>query len=334
MLHIPIAEIIKKISDEAKLPEAKVKELIKRKTESHEGLVSEEGAAYIVAHDLNVELFKVPTESDARIDITDLVVGMRTFEVVGKVTSVLPIREFKKQGKMSQVGNFNLADESGVTRIVLWDQKANIIKEGKLKQGQIVKVKNGNIKTSNYSPSGKEVHLTIRSQLILDVDEKINVKIPEAEGQQQVISTTLDKIQANQRIKTRGTIVRVFPPAFYDCCPQCRRKVFDGKCNEHGDVESEPATVLSIVVDDGTSAIRCTAFRQEAEKLSGMSGKEAKEKSENPVLIQEELDKTLLGEIIELEGYVRENKQFDRTEITINSTNAANPIEIAKELMK
>ena len=52
MLHMQISEIIEKISAESKLSEKEIKELIKRKCDSHKGLVSEEGAAYIIAHDL------------------------------------------------------------------------------------------------------------------------------------------------------------------------------------------------------------------------------------------------------------------------------------------
>ena len=337
MLHMPIDEIIKKISDGANLPADKIRELIKTKCDAHDGLVSEEGAAHIVAHDLNVELFKMPDESGSRVTIKDLVIGMRNFELVGKVSQVFPIREFQKQGKTSQVGNFNLMDESGTTRIVLWDQKANIIKEGALKENQIVKIKNGNIKSSNFSPNGKELHLTIRSQLILDVDEEVNVTIPTVAASSgaaaPAIATTLDKIQANQKIKSRGTIVKIYPPAFYDACPQCNRKVFDGKCKDHGEVKHTPAMVLSLIIDDGKGAIRCTAFSNVAEKIAGLTGVEAKEKSDNIVVFQEELDSKLLGIIVSFEGSVRDNKQFDRIEITINSMDLnLNPIIIAKQL--
>jgi replication factor A1 len=338
MLHMPIDEIVKKISDGSKQPEDKIRELIKAKCDAHQGLVSEEGAAHIVAHDLNVELFKMPDESGSRVEVKDLVIGMRTFEIVGKVMRVFPIREFQKQGKQSQVGNFNIADASGTTRIVLWDQKANVIKEGKLTQGQVVKVKNGNIKSSDFSPNGKEIHLNIRSQLILDVDEDVNVATPEpgSDGATSaVVATTLDKLDANQKISSIGTIVKIYPPAFYDACPQCNRKVFDGKCKDHGEVEHKPAMVLSLIIDDGKGAIRCTAFSNIAEKIAGLTGVEAKEKSENIVIFQEELDNALLGVIVSFEGSVRDNKQFDRIEITINSADInVNPLNIAKELVK
>jgi ssDNA-binding replication factor A large subunit len=336
MLHMPISDIIKKISDGAKIDEAKIKDLIKSKIDSHDGLVSEEGAAYIVAHDLSVELFKVPTEEGgSKMNVKDLVVGMRNFELIGKVARVFPIREFQKQGKTSQVGNFNLTDESGTTRIVLWDQKANVIKENKLQQGQVIKLKNGNIKTSNFSPDGKEVHLTIRSQLILDAEETVNVEISEEYNNEkkEAISAKISEIHANQNIKTHGTVVRIYPPAFYDACPQCFKKVREGKCMEHNEVESSPAMVFSFILDDGTETVRCTGFRDIAEKLAGMTSKEAKEKSENPVLIQEEFDNKLLGSEIEIQGNVRDNKQFDRMEITVNSTNVnLDPVTLAKEL--
>jgi ssDNA-binding replication factor A large subunit len=333
---MPISEIIKKLCEDSKLPEDKINTLIKAKIDSHDGLVSEEGAAYIVAHDLNVELFKAPTEEGgSKMTIKDVMVGMQNFEIVGKVSRVFPIREFQKQGKTSQVGNFNITDESGTTRIVLWDQKANVIKENKIQLEQVVKVKNGNVKTSNFSPNGKEIHLTIRSQLILDVDEKVNVDISKQEGagEKEIISAKISDINANQNVRINGTVVRVFPPAFYDCCPQCSRKAANDKCSDHGDVKSAPAIVFSFVLDDGTETVRCTAFRKIGEQIAGLSAKDAKEKSENPVLLQEEIDNNILGCVIEIEGSVKDNKQFDRMEINISSANTnLNPITIAKQL--
>ncbi len=336
---MPIVEIIKKISAGSKRAEDEIKTLIQQKMDSHDGLVSEEGAAHIVAHDLNVELFKTPNETTgSRMKIKDLVIGMTNFEIVGKASQVFPIREFQKKGKTSQVGNFNLKDESTTTRIVLWDQKADVIKENKLQVGQIIKIRNGNIKSSSFSPNGKELHLTIRSQMILDAEEEVNVeidKVPEnGTVTREIISAKLSDIKDAQNVKVRGTIVRVYPPAFYDSCPQCKKKTIENKCKEHGNVESIPAIVFSIILDDGSGAVRCTAFSNTAEKIIGLTGKEAKEKSENLVIFQEEMDKKLLGKELELLGFVRDNKQFDRTEITINSIKELIAIDVAKELLK
>jgi ssDNA-binding replication factor A large subunit len=334
---MPIPEIIKKLSTESKKTEDEIKQLVQARMDEHNGLVSEEGAAHIVAHDLKVELFKTPTETGgAKMKISDLVIGMNNFEIIGKVSQIFQVREFQKQGKTSQVGNFNIQDESGTTRIVLWDQKANIIKDQQLEVGQVVKIRNGNIKSSNFSPNGKELHLTIRSQMILDAEEKVNVEITPVQSSgtsREVIAAKLADIAANQNVKVCGTVVRIYPPAFYDSCPQCGKKAVANKCKEHGDIQSKPAMVFSIILDDGTGAVRCTAFRDNADKLAGMTGQQAKDKTENPVALQEELDEAL-GKIIEIQGIVRENKQFDRTEITINSAKDLNPIEIAKQLMK
>jgi ssDNA-binding replication factor A large subunit len=334
---MPISDIIKKLSSESKKTEDEIKQLIKDRIDEHNGLVSEEGAAHIVAHDLKIELFKTPTEiGGSKMKISELVIGMNNFEIIGKVSQIFQIREFQKQGKTSQVGNFNIQDESGTTRIVLWDQKANIIKDQQLEVGQTIKIRNGNIKSSNFSPNGKELHLTIRSQMILDTDETVNVKItPVQTGgtSREVITAKLADIAANQNVKVCGTIVRVYPPAFYDSCPQCGKKAVANKCKEHGDIQSKPAMVFSIILDDGTGAVRCTAFRDTADKLAGMTGQQAKDKLDNPVGLQEELNVSL-GKQLEIQGIVRENKQFDRTEITINSTKDLNPLEIAKQFMK
>jgi ssDNA-binding replication factor A large subunit len=334
---MPIPEIVKKLSTESKKTEDEIKQLIKARVDEHNGLVSEEGAAHIVAHDLKIELFKTPTEtSGSKMKISDLVIGMTNFEIVGKVSQIFQVREFQKQGKTSQVGNFNIQDESGTTRIVLWDAKANIIKDQQLDVGQVVKIRNGNVKSSNFSPNGKELHLTIRSQMVLDADETVNVELAPQQTSgsgREIITAKLSDLAANQTVKVCGTVVRVYPPAFYDSCPQCGKKAVENKCKDHGDIKSKPAMVFSIILDDGTGAVRCTAFRDTADKLAGMTGQQAKDKADTPVELQEELN-SALGNELEIQGFVRENKQFDRTEITINSAIALNPVEIAKQLMK
>ncbi len=333
MLHMPLSEIISKITKAKSLPEEEIKKLIQQKVDGFDGLVSEEGAAHIVAHDLQVELFKAVETGDMKIK--DIVLGRRNPKVIGQITQTFEPRTFDKRGKTGQVGSFVLSDDTSEIRIVIWDQRVSWLQDGKLQVGKNIRVKGGYVKQGRY---GKEIHLNLRSQIILDIADKIEVIARSTDSPSQTsapIETTLIEVQSGQDVKVTGTIVRVFVPRFYEVCPECSKSIKESECNEHGKVEAKPAAVVSFVLDDGTASMRCTAFQDQAAAIIDMSAKEAKELSSNEVLLQEKVDETLLGKEAEIEGRVKHNAGFDRTEIMLNKTNLnLDPILIAKKLMR
>lgn len=327
MLQVPLSDIISKIKTASGLSEEEIKEKINKKLKSLEGLVSEEGAAYIVANDLGVKLFEDP--STGPLKLKDLVGGMRSVEVIGKITRIFEVRSFQREGKTNEVGSLVIEDETGRSRVVIWDERVNWIKEGKLAEGLVVRIRNGYVKTNNMG--GKEVHLNNRSQLIFDKETEIKTtSTPE------IVSVRIKDIKPDQEVKILGTVVRIFPPHFYKVCPDCGKKVVDAdegtRCSEHGVVEPKFAMVFSLVLDDGTENIRATSFQNRAENLVGMNAAEAKELSEEQAL--EKIENKLLGKNIEIQGNIRENKAFDRVELMINSVNTPNAKLIAQRLMK
>src|SRR3989344_3605052 len=71
---------------------------IQNKMQELSGLISEVGAAHIIANELGVKLFS----SNGAIKIKDIQQGMKNIEVLGKVTNIFDIREFNtgsRQGK-------------------------------------------------------------------------------------------------------------------------------------------------------------------------------------------------------------------------------------------
>ena len=166
MLQMPLKDVIAKIQSEAGLSEEEIKQQIAGKMIALEGLVSEEGAAYIVASELGVHLFKDTIRSGG-IKIKDIVVGMQSVETAGRVVRAFSPTTFTgKDGKPKQVGSFILADETGEIRTVVWDQRASWLSDGRLKEGVVVKIKEGYAKQSNLG--NKELHLGYKSSLLLD----------------------------------------------------------------------------------------------------------------------------------------------------------------------
>jgi ssDNA-binding replication factor A large subunit len=110
MLHIPVAKVISRIKEETGLSENEIQEQIKKKLNTLEGLVSKEGAAYIIASELGVQLFKDIGAGQKKIK--HIISGMQSVDVVGKVIRTFPPVTFisKKDGQESQVGSFLVGD--------------------------------------------------------------------------------------------------------------------------------------------------------------------------------------------------------------------------------
>jgi len=72
MIGIPVKDIIAKISKSSGLSEAEIQDKIKSKIDQLYGLVSEEGAAHIVANEYGIKLFEAPLD----LKIKDIMMGM------------------------------------------------------------------------------------------------------------------------------------------------------------------------------------------------------------------------------------------------------------------
>jgi len=165
--------------------------------------------------------------TDQDLKISELMSGMRKVNVVGKITSMFPVREFEKNGNKGKVLNFILADDTGNTRIVLWDvNHIGLIEDGTIKQGDVIEIKGGSMREN-------EIHLSGFSDL-----KKSDVVFEKVQDKAAVSDKSLSEVQQGQSVRVRGIVVQVFQPRFYSVCPNCNKKVNqegeEYKCGEHG----------------------------------------------------------------------------------------------------
>ena len=66
------------------------------------------------------------------------------YTIVGTVRNILPQKTFsKKNGMEGRVVNLDVADDSGICRVVLWNNDVDVIKNKHIKQGSTIKIING-----------------------------------------------------------------------------------------------------------------------------------------------------------------------------------------------
>ena len=143
-------------------------------------------------------------------------------------------------------------------------------------------------------------------------------------------------------VTVKGTIVQVIhQKSVYDSCPRCFKKVsFSNSkisCPKCGEIsQSEPRLIAKIVIDDGTENIRASLIGTSAEKLFGISGKEAKtliEKSGNEDEPVRHVEDILLGKEVNLSGRISLNNFSNQLELSVNEVSDVNALETIKQLM-
>jgi len=313
MIKIPYEQVIAKITEGSELSKSEIEEKIEDKLKSLSGLISKEGAAHIIANELGVKLFDKVT---GKLNVNQILAGMRDVETVGKVTAAYPPREFESKGRTGKVGSFIIGDETGTIRITCWGDQCD--KMAVLKPGDIAKIQSGYVRENRDQ---LEVHLNDRSKLVVN-PPGVTIASVAAPVSQEVTRKSIVDLAENDRAEVLGTIVQAFEPKFYEACPECGKRVKqEGEtytCPTHSQVTPDYAYVLNLFLDDGTENIRCVFFREQVETLVGMTKQQVQDMKDN----QEAYDKLkndLLGNIIKISGRITKNQMFDRLEIVANT---------------
>ncbi|HKZ49719.1 MAG TPA: hypothetical protein VJ110_01820, partial [Candidatus Nanoarchaeia archaeon] len=127
MLNMPVDTIIAKIREETGLSADEIGKQIKAKIKELQGLVSEEGAAFIVASELGVHLLR-ESSLGKPVDIKNLVSGMKNIDISGKIKAAYPVKSFVKGTETREVASLLIEDSTGDTRVVFWDDKPALVR--------------------------------------------------------------------------------------------------------------------------------------------------------------------------------------------------------------
>ena len=230
-----LEEIVNKIlSSRSNVKREEILQMIKNKKREARNFLTDETAARLVASELEVEITKKPLRF--KIQIKDLVSGLNDVSLTGQVVSVYPAKTFKRrdwtEGKLASM---IISDSSGSLRAVLWDNKVDLIENGKIQQKQTVRIEHG------YTRQGQngrlEVHIGEKGRIkILTNTTKKLAEITETEGP----------------ITVEGTISTM--PDF----------------KEVNTSRNERVTVASFQLSDKTGKLRVSAWRNIAETVKGL----------------------------------------------------------------
>ena len=315
--------MIERISRLSGLELAEIQRKVEAKKAKLSGLISDEGAAQVIAAELGISFDK------QKFKIIDLLIGMKKVQVIGKVIDVYPVRRYKRAEHEGEIGSMLIADETSAVRVVLWDTNhIELIKNNTIKKDSIVEIKNADVRGTTT----REIHLNSTSEIALS-DVKIEKVKAELEKPKMA---KLSELKNGDQASVRGNIVQLFQPGFFSVCPECNMKIsFEGDkavCVRHGAIIPSKRAILNIVIDDGTDNIRAMAFSENIAKLLKIQDNEVLN-LENPQFFLGKKEELMGSEWI-FSGRARKNILFNRSEFVINSLQESIPEEIIKELSK
>jgi ssDNA-binding replication factor A large subunit len=309
--------IVSKIVSTANISKEEVEAQISKKLDELSGLISKEGAAHIIANELNVKLFD---NSPKELKIKDILPAQQSISITAKILTISEPRSYESKGRKGRVASMFVGDETGSMRITIWDEKLiDFMKT--LNEGDIVKVNNAYSRLNN---NFKELHLGSKSQLIVN-PPGVTIEVNTQRSAAPAVKKAIKDLVEGEFATLSAHIVQLFEPKYYQACPTCNKKVNmveDAyQCGEHGTVAPKQVPILNLVLDDGTGNIRGVAFRDIAESIIGKEFTNF-----------EEVKKNVLGTQYSVKGKVNKNQMFDRLEFAINNVEKVDPDKLLADL--
>lgn len=305
--------LLEKIVEKSGKSKEEILKLVEGKVEEFSGLLSAEGAMYIIAKEFGISQESEGYKKDVKIE--NLVSGIRRVDLKVKVVEMSDIREFvRSDGSSGKVKNVLLADDTGVIRLSLWNDQ---IAKFKFDIGSFIEITNAYCVENSFGAC--ELRLGEKSR-INSITESFDVVPITATQTNAITAERLDLIESGKYYEIKGTLTQIFGPSSYKVCEVCGKKVKlsedskNYKCEVHGQTNAKECLVLSFIVDDGWSSLRVTAFRELAEKfLSEVEGKK--------------------NVIIKARGFAKVNDFSGNLEIISNYLEISEDEEILREMV-
>jgi len=237
-----VQTIVKEIlSKREELSEEQILALIEEKKKEGRGLLSEEGAARLVAEEL---LIQTRGTDLGRMQVKDLVSGLNDVTISGRVLLTYPPQQFqRKDGTPGRVMRLVIVDKSERVRCAIWDRHVDVLSRAGNLQGRVIRI--GHAYTRQGLAGNTEVHAGERSSIEIDPNDMPTTDLPEFKD----LFTPLNSLSpGTTQVNTIG-IVQV-PPRHYTFAK-----------------EDRTGSVLRTQIADESGAIPVVAWNERAEEL-------------------------------------------------------------------
>jgi len=249
-LKVNSESYIKKIVEETGLSKKEIQQMVQEKKAELKGLITDEGALFVIAKELGVDVKEENKDllKDIDINISDITTNMKNIVIAGRIKVINSVRSFDRDGgQTGYVGSFILNDKTGDIRIVLWDDHVKLFNNPNFEINELVKIVNGTPRKSKYG--GLEIHVGKFSNIVLspeDIDYKLFPKIKFKANDISEINLNLSSVSIEGKVIQKSQISKF-----------TRKDGSEGK-------------VGSLTIMDPTGTIRVTFWNEDTEKLNSI----------------------------------------------------------------
>jgi replication factor A1 len=134
------------------------------------GLLGDDTLLRLIAAKFGVQVQQNTITNSGILSTNRLFVGLYDVTVAGRLIAVFPVKTFQNVEKSGKFATLMLADKEGILRVVLWNEKAELVERGELKAGQTVRLVHGYTREDRYGKT--ELHLGNKSQIEFDPEAK------------------------------------------------------------------------------------------------------------------------------------------------------------------
>ena len=235
-------DIIQQILSER--PEVKREQILESlETEKNKtgGLIADETLLRLIAARYGVEV--IQKKVHRKLSLNHLVSGLNDVTITGRVVVVYPPRAFNGE-RSGKVANLMIADKDATLRVVLWNDKVDLVESGELKTGQVIRFFHGY--TRNDWKGKVELHLGSKSQIEVEPE---NVKADDYPSIGKFTTKISKLTKASENIHITGKVKEIFPSSTFTRQDQ------------------STGTVMRFTLADETGEIPVVAWNEKAEEL-------------------------------------------------------------------
>jgi replication factor A1 len=179
------------------------------------------------------------------LSLADLIPGLNNVTAVGRVLATFAPRAFDgtKKGKFASL---LIADKSCILRVILWNDKANLLESGEISVGQVVRFSHGYTRED----LSRKVELQAGDKCEVEVNPQgLETKDYPGIGKFVTAIGELNAGYKNKRINIIGTVKKTFPASNF----------------QRGD--SSQGTVMRFVLSDHTGEVPIVSWNEKAVEL-------------------------------------------------------------------
>jgi replication factor A1 len=224
-----------------------VLEKLKAERKRAGGLISDEALLRLIAAGLGCDVQNGEAAAPA-LSLRDLIPGLNSISVAGRVVAAFSPRAFNRSRK-GRFASLLIADDSGVTRVVLWNDKAGLAEPGGVRVGDVIRLSRGYTR-EDYG--GKvEVHVGEKGVVEVNPADMRSKDYPSI-GKFTVRIGQLPRVKRNSRVNIVGKVERLGSVSQFE-----RSDLSSGK-------------VMRLVLSDGTGKLSVVLWNEKVDEVEGL----------------------------------------------------------------